>query len=313
MLTEGYLDGLSYTLFAPDNSPPKASVLLLHGMAEHHRRYADFAQYLTQQGFAVLAYDQRGHGRTAQTPAELGFFRLTAPAEQLLEDAQHMAEQVASWYPEVPHFVLGHSMGSFVARCLLQQAGDQFQGAVLVGTAAARRGAGLGRALLRVCNQVAPRYRPPLLTALFGWVNNRSFTEPGPVDATRWLSVDPANRLAFLQDPLCGIPFTNNGFYTLLSLLVRATQAQWAARVPQTLPVLLVSGEDDPVGEFGQGVRRVAQQLRQAGRPAVDVVLYPGMRHEILQEIIKPRVYHDIASWLTGRVDQAPTTPATEC
>jgi alpha-beta hydrolase superfamily lysophospholipase len=306
MLTEGHLNGLFYTLFAPDNHAPKASVLLLHGMAEHHKRYADFAQYLARQGFAVLAYDQLGHGRTAQTPAELGFFQLTAPAERLIQDAQRMAQQLAGWYPGVPHFVLGHSMGSFVARCLLQQAGDQFQGAVLVGTAAARRGAGFGRALLRVFNQVAPRYRPTLLTTLFGWVNNRQFTEPGPADPTRWLSVDQPNRVAFVQDPLCGVPFTNNGFYTLLSLMVRATQAQWAARIPRTLPMLLVSGEDDPVGEFGHGVRRVAQQLRQAGFQAVDVELYPGMRHEILQEAVKPCVYSDIANWLTVIIEHAP-------
>jgi alpha-beta hydrolase superfamily lysophospholipase len=306
MLTEGHLNGLYYTLFAPDNHAPKASVLLLHGMAEHHKRYTDFAQYLARQGFAVLAYDQLGHGRTAQTPAELGFFQLTAPAERLIQDAQRMAEQLASWYPGVPHFVLGHSMGSFVARCLLQQAGDQFQGAVLVGTAAARRGAGFGRALLRVFNQVAPRYRPTLLTTLFGWVNNRQFAEPGPADPTRWLSVDQPNRVAFMQDPLCGVPFTNNGFYTLLSLMVRATQAQWAARIPRTLPMLLVSGEDDPVGEFGHGVRRVAQQLRQAGFQAVTVELYPGMRHEILQEAVKPCVYSDIANWLTVIIEHAP-------
>jgi alpha-beta hydrolase superfamily lysophospholipase len=312
MMNEGQLDGLHYTLFAPDNYPPKASILLLHGMAEHHKRYTDFARYLTQQGFAVLAYDQLGHGRTAQTPEELGFFQLTAPAERLIQDAQHMAEQVARWYPGVPHFVLGHSMGSFVARCLLQQAGDQLQGAVLVGTAAARWGAGFGRALLRVFNKVAPRYRPRLLTALFGWVNNRHFSGPGPADATRWLSVDQPNRTAFLQDPLCGIPFTINGFYALLSLMVRATNAQWAARIPRTLPVLLISGEDDPVGEFGRGIRRVAQQLRQAGFQAVDVVLYPGLRHEVLQEAVRLRVYHEIASWLTTLVDHALTTPTTE-
>lgn len=307
MLTEGHLDGLRYTLFEPGNYPPKASVLLLHGMAEHHQRYADFAQYLTQQGFAVLAYDQLGHGRTAQTPAELGFFQLTNPAERVIQDAEKMAGQVARRFPGVPHFVLGHSMGSFVVRCLLQQAGDQFEGAILVGTAAARRGAGFGRALLGVFNKIAPRHRPKLLTAIFGWLNNRQFDGSGPTDATRWLSVDQPNRVAFRQDPLCGVPFTNNGFYTLLSLMVRATQAQWAARIPRTLPVLLVSGEDDPVGEFGQGVCRVAQQLQQAGFQAVNVVLYPGMRHEILQEVVKPRVYHDIASWLTALVDHAPT------
>lgn len=309
MLTQGYLEGLYYTLFAPD-APPKATVLLLHGMAEHHRRYTDFARYLAQQGFAVLAYDQLGHGRTARAPAELGFFQRAAPAGRVVQDAEKMAEQVAQWFPGVPHFILGHSMGSFVARCLLQQAGDQFAGAVLVGTAAARPGTGFARALLGVLNWMAPRHRFQLLTTIFEWVNNRAFDEPGPADPTRWLSVDRPNRAAFGQDSLCGIPFTNNGFYTLLCLMVRATRAGWAARLPRPLPVLVVSGADDPVGEFGRGVRRVAQQLRQAGLGAVTVVLYPGMRHEILQEVVKPRVYHDIARWLTELVNPAPPAPA---
>ena len=305
MLTEGYRAGLYHTLFEPDHQPVHATVLLLHGMAEHHKRYTDFAQYLTAQGFAVLAYDQLGHGRTAQNEADLGFFQLTAPAERVVRDAAQMAAHLAILFPGVPHFILGHSMGSLVARCLLQQAGGQFAGAVLVGTAANTPGATQERMLLAGLNKLAPRHRTKLLNGFLGWLNNRHFKEPAPNDATKWLSVDEPNQLAYLRDPLCGIPFTNNGFYTLLSLLVQATEGSWTRGIPQALPILLVSGEDDPVGQFGKGVRRVAQQLQQAGFEHVQQVLYSGMRHEILNEVVKKQVYADVAAWLTALVAAA--------
>ena len=302
MLTEGYRAGLYYTLFEPDHRPTQASVLLLHGMAEHHKRYSDFAPYLTAQGFAVLAYDQLGHGRTAQNEAELGFFQLSKPAERVVGDAAQMAAYLASAFPGVPHFILGHSMGSLVARCLLQQAGGQFAGAVLMGTAAATPGASLARALLRGLNKLAPRHRTKVLNSLLGWLNNRHFKEPAPNDATKWLSANQQNQVAYLRDPLCGIPFTNNGFYTLLALLVQATAGQWTRGIPPVLPLLLVSGAQDPVGQFGKGVGRVAQQLLQAGFGHVKTRLYPGIRHEILNETNKEQVYRDVAAWLTALV-----------
>jgi alpha-beta hydrolase superfamily lysophospholipase len=310
MRTEGQLAGLSYTLFEPDHCPAQASLLLLHGMAEHHQRYADFAQYLTTQGIAVLAYDQLGHGRSAHTHAELGFFQLANPVERLIGDAAHMADQLAGLFPAVPHFVLGHSMGSFVVRCLLQQAGSCFQGAILMGTAAPAPGAGFVGALLSMLNRRAPRGRTKVLNSFLGWLNNRSFKEPAPNDATKWLSANQQNQLAYLGDPLCGIPFTNNGFYTLLCLMGQATEGPWTRGIPPTLPLLLVSGADDPVGQFGQGVRRVTQQLQQAGFAQVQQVLYPGLRHEILQETNKHQVYHDVSNWLSACVTQASGKPS---
>jgi alpha-beta hydrolase superfamily lysophospholipase len=306
MRTEGQLVGLYYTLFEPDHQPVTASLLLLHGMAEHHQRYAAFAQYLTTQGVAVLAYDQLGHGRTAQTPAELGFFQLARPVERVIGDAAHMGAYLAHLFPAVPHFVLGHSMGSFVARCLLQQAGAEFQGAILMGTAAPMPGASLGLAMLRLLNKLAPRHRTKVVNRLFGWLNNRHFKEPAPNDSVKWLSANQQNQVAYLHDPLCGIPFTNNGFYTLLSLMQQATEGPWTRGIPSTLPLLLISGEEDPVGEFGEGVRRVVQQLQQASFERVQQVLYPGMRHEILHEDGKQRVYQEVADWLAARV--APAT-----
>jgi alpha-beta hydrolase superfamily lysophospholipase len=305
MRTEGHLAGLSYTLFEPDHCPVRASLLLLHGMAEHQQRYRAFAEYLTTQGVAVLTYDQLGHGRSAPREADLGFFQLINPVERLLEDAAQLAAQLAHWFPAVPHFVLGHSMGSFVVRGLLQQAGEQFQGAILMGTAAQMPGARLMRLLVGGLNWLAPRYRTPVVNRFMGWLNNRFFKEAAPNEATKWLSANQQNQLAYLRDPLCGIPFTNNGFYTLLALMQRATEGPWTRGIPTTLPLLLISGADDPVGQFGQGIRRVAQQLQQAGFKQVRQVLYPGLRHEILQEVSKQQVYEEVAAWLRALADHA--------
>jgi alpha-beta hydrolase superfamily lysophospholipase len=300
---------LHYTLCEPEHQPATATLLLLHGMAEHHQRYRAFAQYLTTQGFAVLAYDQLGHGHTAHTNAERGFFQLDAPVERLVQDAENMAAYLAGLFPTVPHFVLGHSMGSFVVRCLLQRDGSRFKGAVLMGTAAALPGANLARVLLGGLNRLLPRHRTKVVNDFVGWLNNRTFPEPAPHASLKWLSVNPQNQLAYWRDPLCGVPFTNNGFYTLLCLLRQATAGEWTRGIPPTLPLLLVSGADDPVGQFGHGVRRVTQQLVHAGFTQVQLVLYPGLRHEILQEVSKQQVYHDVAAWLTARVVSVSPTP----
>jgi alpha-beta hydrolase superfamily lysophospholipase len=215
-----------------------------------------------------------------------------------------MAAYLASLFPGVPHFLLGHSMGSLVARCLLPQVGGQLAGAVLVGTTGPTPGATLARTLLKSLSKLAPRHRSALVNSFLGWLNNRYFKEPAPNDATKWLSVDQPNQVRYLHDPLCGIPFTNNGFYALLALLVQATAAQWTRGIPPALPMLLVSGADDPVGQFSKGVDRVAQQLRQAGFRHVKKLLYPGMRHEILNEVVKKQVYADVAAWLTALVAQ---------
>jgi alpha-beta hydrolase superfamily lysophospholipase len=297
--TESRIESLQHTLFQPQNQPVKGSILILHGMMEHRRRYVSFARYLSERGFAVMTYDHLGHGHTAKQPDDLGFFQLKNPAEQLVSDAEQMAHYLEKLFPTVPHFLLGHSMGSFVARCLLQRAGSRFDGAVIMGTGDKIGGAKLGRALLGMLNQVAPKYRSHLINSSFRWMNNRHFKREEPNDGTNWLSVDKENRASFLQDPLCGIDFTNNGFYTLLSLVVQATGKGWAKPIPKHLPMFFVSGEEDPIGNFGQGVNKTVQDLQQEGFKNITMKLYPGMRHEILNEGIKQQVYQDIKHWLT--------------
>lgn len=288
---------LFYNLIYPDNLEIKASILILHGMEEHSGRYIDFAKYLTAQGFAVLAYDHLGHGKSVKQKDDLGFFQLQKPANKVVDDAEAMADFVEQLYPNIPHFVLGHSMAAFIVRCLLQQANNRFDGAIIVGTGGRLIGIKLLRGYFFLMNKMNPRHRPAF-KKLFSKVNNWKFKNEENNDGTNWLSVNVTNRNAFVKDELCGFGFTNNGYFTLFSVYAKATARNWAKNIPNTFPILYVSGEDDPIGNFGKGVKQTFNDMKKDGFKDISMKLYPGFRHEILNEDIRVEVFEHILEWI---------------
>ncbi|WP_300660904.1 alpha/beta fold hydrolase [Fluviicola sp.] len=294
----GTEQAIFYNLFQEDEKPAKATVLILHGMQEHSGRYTEFAQFLSENGYAVLTYDHAGHGKTAASKAHHGYFHSNNAAKRVVDDAEKMAEFLEQSFPNVPHFVLGHSMGSFITRCLLQQAHHRFDGAVIVGTGGKQFIAPVARFVFSILNAVAPKKRSEKLNRFFNNLNNKRFKGDQDASETSWLSVNKANRQAFVKDELCGIPFTHNGFHTLLTLNVQATKANWAGNIPKDLPFLFVSGAEDPIGDFGKGVTQTVDQLIHAGFSDTSMILYPEMRHEILNEDVKHQVFQDILHWL---------------
>lgn len=299
---EGGEHKLFYTLFEPEDQPVRATLLVLHGMQEHSGRYTAFARYLKNSGIAVVTYDHLGHGKTAQKKEDHGFFIARNAREQVVIDAENLAAYLETKYPYVPHFVLGHSMGSFITRCLLQQAHQRFDGAVIVGTGGKIKGIGIGKALISFLNAIAPRYRSKLINNAFTKMSNSRFKQEGNYKNTNWLSVNKENRDAFLQDELCGIPFTHNGFHTLVSVNMDATKRDWAQNIIRKFPMLFVSGVDDPIGDFSKGVLQTVNQLKKDDFQDVTVKIYPNMRHEILNETEKETVYEDIGKWLSERM-----------
>ncbi|MEC3880831.1 alpha/beta hydrolase [Parapedobacter sp. 10938] len=291
-------DHIHYTIYQPPGGAIKAVVLILHGMQEHSGRYERFANYLKARGYAVLTYDHIGHGRTAKTEAELGFFRTNNPGGCLIDDAEHMVHFMAQRFAGEKLILMGHSMGSFIARLLLKRVPHHFAGAILMGTGGPNPLAALFRPVLSVVNQVAPKRRSERLNALFSKINNRKFRHEHPNDGTNWLSANLANRNAFLQDELCGVNFSNNAFFGLISVNVEATKSNWAENIPKSLPMLFVSGANDPIGDFGNGVIKTVRALRKGGFERVELKVYPGMRHEILNECDQKSVFDDIVVWL---------------
>jgi len=288
---------LFHTLFTPDTVSVKATLLIIHGMQEHSGRYAEIAGYFADRGFAVLTYDHLGHGKSVKDKKDIGFFQQDQPDEKLISDAEAMSKYLHQQYPDVPHFVLGHSMGSFVTRCLLQKSSGKFTGAVIVGTGGPLAGISLIKGYLSLANKIAPHY-PTYLNTLFNIVNNKHFKKDPDFSDTSWLSLNPANRKAFAQDELCGLPFTNNAFYALFSIYKKATARNWASTISESFPFLFISGQNDPIGDFSKGVQQTVDHLKQDGFKDVDAKIYPEMRHEILNEEIKADVFNDIYQWI---------------
>ncbi|WP_412850752.1 alpha/beta fold hydrolase [Chryseobacterium sp. PMSZPI] len=289
-----------YTFYQPETGVVKATVLILHGMQEHSGRYADFAKFLVHQGFAVLTYDHLGHGKTAKNKGERGFFALNNPEKQMINTAKSMTAILEKNYPEVPHFIIGHSMGSFTTRCLLRKQSSRFRGAVIIGTGGYSQLIGPAKGLLAFLSSLSPQSHSEMINNLFGKICNSHFKDEEDDHGLNWLSVNKDNRKAFMQDELCGAPFTNNGFYTLFSLMETATARDWAKSISKDFPLMFVSGADDPVGDFSKGVQSTVDNLQTDGFQNVQMNLYQGMRHEILNEDIKEQVYDDIIKWLNS-------------
>ena len=294
---------LFYRIFEPEK-PAKGSLLLLHGMQEHSGRYEEVARFFAHAGYAVLLYDHRGHGKTARSEEELGFFQKKQPVARLVEDAEYMARYLQKLYPEGNHFVLGHSMGSFVLRLLLRKNYSLFSGAILVGTGGKSPMISSGKLLLTMLNAWNPRRRSKLLNEGFLRMNNRRFLRESGGDGTSWLSLDKKNRKEFAEDTYNGVPFTYNGFYTVVSLVDRAAKKTWADSISRSFPLLFISGAEDPIGNFGKDILRIVDDLHKKGFTAVHSKLYADRRHEILKEDIREEVFMDILNWMQENVSK---------
>lgn len=280
---------------------PRAVVQLVHGMSEHVERYAPFASFLVDQGFVVCANDHVGHGKTATSDDELGHMPLDAGADVLVEDVHTLRGLSHERYPNCSHVVFGHSMGSFVTRAYLTRHADGLAAVVLCGTGQQPRIQTTTGKLL--CHAIAavrgPHHVSHLIDSLGAGAYGRAIK--GARTNVDWICTDPEVVDEYIADPLCGQPFTVGAYATLSDLVAQATDARLARRIPRDLPLLFIAGAEDPVGECGRGVRRAVDEYRNAGIRLVEQIIYPGVRHEILNEPIHDQVYADVLDFLTRR------------
>lgn len=288
--------------YTPDSKEVIGVVQIIHGMAEYVERYEEFAEFLTDKGFVVTGDDHLGHGKSVPQGGSFGYFCEQDPATVVVRDVHRLKKKTQSLYPGVPYIILGHSMGSFILRNYLCRYGTGISGAVIVGTGMQSPAV---IKLSKVVTALQKRFCGSkhvgkfIDKAAFGSYNKRFEPVRTPAD---WLSRNEANVDRYVADPLCGFVFTVNGFETLFELISRIQKRENLEKVPKTLPVFMVAGGDDPVGEFGEGVKRAFASLKDVGLTNIQMKLYEKDRHELLNEVDRDVVMQDIYDWIKGTI-----------
>lgn len=281
---------------------PRAVLVLSHGVSEHILRYEPFAAFLTEHGFAVCGHDHLGHGLSVAEGAPRLYFGPRGSWDDVVRDLYARRELAGKRFPGVPVFLLGHSMGSFLARTYLIRYPGTVAGAILMGTGQIAP-AVLAAARLMAAEEarrMGEDHASPLVTKLAFETYNRRFA-PNRT-AFDWLAANEESVDRYIADPLCGGDTTTGLFREMLSGIAYVAKGENLRKMNLNTPVLFISGEDDPVGDMGKGVRRAYAAFRRAGVRDAELKLYPGLRHEILNEADRETVYRDILDWLESRL-----------
>ena len=287
--------------WTPDRGPVRAVIQIAHGIAEYGRRYQDIAEFLTRQGYAVLAGDHLGHGKSAYPENTATYFGKSGGWWYAVEDMELLRQRIVRDFPGAPVILFGHSMGSFLSRSHLICHPGAYDACILSGTG--YPGAAVIWAGKLVCRLKRIRMEPSDYSAFvdrmaFGGYNKKFAPNRTGSD---WLSLDEDNVDAYLADPLCGVPAKLGIFSDLMEGLGHITKVQNIRKMDPSVPILLISGAQDPVGDMGRGVLKTRDRFREAGIDDVTAQLYPGLRHEILNEACRREIYGDVLDWLCQR------------
>jgi alpha-beta hydrolase superfamily lysophospholipase len=289
---------------------PRALVHVVHGMTEYGRRYARFAAALNGAGLTVWAHDHRGHGDHLATdgthrPGDFG----DDGWEGLVGDTQHVSRMLQESSPGTPLLLFAHSMGSFVAQAVITRSGGEYTGVVLCGSngpPGRLEAAALVLARLEVTLRGATTPSRWVHDSVFRRYNASFKPTRTPSD---WLSRDPAEVDAYVADPRCGFALTTRAWRDFLTGKAGLGDAAVLRRIPASLPVHLIAGDRDPVGEDGGGVRRLRDTYRQAGLTRVSLQLYPGARHELVNETNRDEVTRDVIAWIDDVIARPTVRP----
>ncbi|MCM1365485.1 MAG: lysophospholipase [Ruminococcus sp.] len=279
-----------------DKDSVKAVIQIAHGMAEHLERYEPFADMLCENGFAVYINDHIGHGLSVSSKDELGYFGEKDGWKNFIEDCHQLTEIAKKEFPDKPYIFFGHSMGSFVSRSFTAKYANELTGAVFCGTSGPNPGAAAGIVIANLISKIkGTHYRSKMIDSIAFGSYNKKFEGRTNFD---WLSRDNEQVDKYIADDLCGFLFTACGYRDMFSLLNSVSSKEWFANYPKQLPVLIISGAMDPVGNYSKGVKQVYDGLKNAGKDNVTMHLYENGRHEILNEkACFEQICTDLISW----------------
>ncbi len=275
----------------------KAVLQICHGMAEHIDRYHKFAEFLAEHGVCVVGHDHLGHGLSVTGPEKYGYFHETDGNAYVISDIHQLRIRTEKENAGIPYFMMGHSMGSFLLRQYLGLYSGGLAGAVIMGTGEQPDIILMGGKF--VCK---------ILAKFKGWDYRSAFVHnlaDGAYEKKHgggWLSKNKENVERYANDPLCGFWFTLNGYYHMFSGMQKMNAQEKECKTSKKLPLFFVAGSEDPVGNYGCGVENVFKKYKDGGYQDVEMKLYEGDRHEILNEDDKKEVFEDIFAWLEKRI-----------
>ena len=282
----------------------KGVVQICHGMVEYIDRYDDFARFLSGKGYYVVGNDHLGHGKSVQNRNEYGFFQEKYGNACVIGDMHTLRTRTQNKYPDVPYFVLGHSMGSLLTRQYIQKYGNGLSGAAIIGVVAdqplplIKVGKGLCKMMASVKGW---HYRSKLVDYMSVGHFNNSF-KPARTRAD-WVTSDQKKLDEYVADPLCSFTFTVNAFYHMFGGMEHLVKKESAYLIPKSLPMLVLAGEEDPCGNFGKGVVKVYEKYKKAGIKDIEMRLYAGDRHELINETDRDVVYEDLLGWFDKHIN----------
>lgn len=285
--------------YTPTETPIKAVIQLSHGMCEYICRYEPMFEVLTAAGFAVCGNDHLGHGDTS--PESYGFIAEENGYQYVLSDLHTMNGLGHEKYPHLPYFLLGHSMGSFYARWFAEKYPDAIDGLIISGTGGPSPVMPVGKALAAFLSKVkGAKYVSKLMVK----ASMGSYCKKieGATSGNAWLSRDPAVWEAYEKDRKCNFSFTVSAYRDMLTAYLHVNRQAWANSLEKALPIYIYSGDCDPVGAYGKGVKAVYNMLKTAGIRDVQLKLYPGGRHEMHNETNKDEVFADLLRWLNTHI-----------
>lgn len=283
--------------WADDAVQPKAVLQISHGMCEYVGRYDEFAGYLAAHGYVVCGNDHLGHGHSVKSAEDLGYIAEKDGYKLMVKDLRKVTELLKDRYPGLPIAMLGHSMGSFLARKYAADYSDGPSAYIFEGTDGSNPAGKASEVIISAIQLFkGERHRSPLITKFsFGSYCSRIEDHPTGYE---WVTSDPVKLREYVNDPLCMYSFTLSAYRDLTRCLDEVLDKNWAPKLRKDIPYLLASGADDPVGDYGEGVEKVFGMMKDAGCSLAEMKLYPGQRHELHNETEREKFYEDTLLWL---------------
>jgi len=289
-------------LYTPKFCTAKGIVQLVHGMVDYVERYEPLAEFLTGEGYIVAGNHHLGHGKTAASEADLGFFGEESCVDILVRDIHTMNRYLRDMFPALPLVIFGHSMGSFLTRLYIEKYTHSIKGAVIHGTSGPVGAVGMGKLLASLMIKTkGRRHRSKMLKNIAFSGYNSHF--PKSEGNNAWLTRDTEAIKGHDEDPFSNFTFTVSAYRDLFTMLQSCNRKEWFSEYPKSLPTLVVSGDEDPVGKYGKGPMYVYKHLLISGCEKLTLKIYSGARHELFLETNRQEVYADLLLWLKENIN----------